>query len=161
MRKVYLSLMIFASLMIIEVDLFAQTATPPSNYNTSDGSETDPYLIGSSNNLYWLSQNPNEWDKNYKQTTNINASGTTGWDGGAGFSPIGNNSTDFTGSYNGQNYTIDGLTIIRNSGSSIALFGTIEDAIIENLGITSINITGDVAVGGLVGTSGVGSTIKN
>ncbi len=158
MKKINYITLTFTILLIISVRLFAQTATPPSNYNTSDGSASDPYKIGTLNNLYWLSRNPDEWDKHYIQTANINASATGGWDGGAGFSPIGVHPTYFTGSYNGQNHTIDGLTIHR---TSCGLFETIENATIENIGVTNVDISGDVGVGGLVGTTRVGSTLKN
>jgi len=161
MRKNILTLQIVMILLIMTGGLFAQTATPPSNYSTSDGSESDPYLISSLNNLYWLSQNSGKWDKNYEQTADIDASGTSGWDSGAGFSPIGNNSTDFTGSYNGQDYTINELTINKSSTNLFAaLFGQIDGATIENLGITNVDITGEYCLSGLVGGA-KNSTIKN
>ena len=134
----------------LSTGLMAQTSTPPSNYETSDGSSGDPYFISSLDNLYWLSQTSSDWDKYFKQTTNIDASTTSGWDGNAGFSPIGNSTTKFTGSYNGQNYTISNLFIYRPSTNFIGLFGWTQGTII-NLGITSATITGDLATGTIVG----------
>ena len=108
----------------------AQTSIPPSNYGTSTGLSGDPYFISSLNNLYWLSQQGGVvnatspyWAKHYLQTANIDASSSSGWDSGAGFSPIGNNSNPFTGLYDGGSYTTDGLTINRSASSNMGFFG--------------------------------------
>jgi hypothetical protein len=140
--------------------IYAQTSTPPSNYATSDGSSGDPYFISSLNNLYWLSQTSGDWDKYYEQTVDIDASSTSGWDGGNGFSPIGSNSTPFfTGSYNGQDHTIDGLFINRSSLDQ-AMFGRSSGAAFENIVITNVDITGSGRIASLVGWNET-STLSN
>jgi len=73
--------------------LTAQTATPPAS---GDGTSGDPYQIATLNNLYWITQNSGEWNKYYEQTADIDASGTSGWDGNAGFYPIGDASVNLT-----------------------------------------------------------------
>lgn len=142
----------------------AQTADPPPNFGTSDGSSGDPYEIATLNNLYWLSQTSSEWDKHYIQTADIDASSSATWDDGdggdpEGFSPIGNNTNAFEGSYNGQGHIISGLTIDRSSGN-LGLFGRTDlGTTIQNLGLVDVDITGGVNAGGLAGNSG--STISN
>jgi len=42
------------------------------------------------------------WGAYYKQTADIDASSTTGWNSGSGFSPIGNDTINFTGTYDGN-----------------------------------------------------------
>ena len=84
--------------LLITAASFGQTAEAPAN---GDGSESNPYEIANLNNLYWLSQNSSEWDKHYIQTADIDASSTSTWDGGNGFSPIASYDTRFTGSYDG------------------------------------------------------------
>ena len=158
MKKLYkLTTLLIA--ITLSTGLMAQTSTPPSNYATSDGSSGDPYFISSLDNLYWLSQTSGDWDKYFKQTTDIDASTTSGWDGNAGFSPIGNGTTKFTGSYDGQDKTISNLTINRSGTSYIGLFGYTINITIQNLGLPSVSISGNQYVGALIGK--FGGTITN
>ena len=145
--------------VLISSMAFSQTATPPSN---GDGTEGNPYEISTLENLYWLTQNSSEWDKHFIQTGDINATTTIGWDSGAGFSPIGNSTVNFTGSYNGKGHIIDNLYIYRPSTSNIGLFGLIDNSQtkIDSLGVTNINITGNTNVGAIIGYMRYG-TISN
>ena len=77
------------------------------------GTESDPYLIATVGNLYWLSQTSSVWSKHFLQTADINASGTSLLDNGAGIATIGG-STIFSGTYDGGGHLIDGLTINRS-----------------------------------------------
>ncbi|MFT0891556.1 beta strand repeat-containing protein [Pseudochelatococcus sp. G4_1912] len=91
----------------------------------------------------------------YKLAANIDAGSTVYWYGGAGFSPIGNNTSEFTGSFNGQGYTVSGLTINRPLQSYIGLFGKRGGGGgIKNVGLEGGSIIGGYSyVGGLVGYS--------
>ena len=142
--------------------LLAQTATTPSGL----GTVASPYLIAKLDNLYWITQDASRWSMVYKQTADIDASTTSTWDGGKGFLPIGNNLTTsiyFTGSYNGQSYTISNLFINRtNTGlnltATVGLFGYAVNATITNVKLVNVNITGDsdygsAYVGALTGCS--------
>ncbi|MDP6770407.1 MAG: right-handed parallel beta-helix repeat-containing protein, partial [Anaerolineales bacterium] len=144
MRKALVS-----SLIIFNTVLIAQTAEQPSG----SGTEADPYQISTLNNLYWITQNSDEWGKYYKQTADIDASGTSSWDNNAGFSPIGGLTTKFTGTYDGQGYTIDGLTIDRSSTDRGGLFGSTNGATISNVGVINVSIKGQYYVGALVGVT--------
>jgi hypothetical protein len=128
---------------------FGQTATPPT---AGDGSSGNPYQIATLENLYWLSQNSSEWTKDYVQTAYIDASETATWDDGdggdpEGFSPIGNSTTKFRGSYNGQGYAIDGLTINRPESNNVGLFGyasvPVGTKVLSNIVLWGANITGN------------------
>jgi len=131
----------------------AQTALQPSG----SGTEGDPYLINSLENLYWITENPSAWVSGvyYKQTSNIDASSTNGWFSGAGWPGIGNSSTPFKGRYDGQNYVISGLFI--NGGNTKGLFGKTDGTnynnrvIITNVVLNSVNISGGNEIGALVG----------
>ena len=119
------------------------------------GTEENPYLIASFNNLFWMANNPSEWDKHYVQTANIDASETFGSNGGQGWLPIGTDYENrFSGSYNGGGYTIDGLYINRNENYQ-GLFGYVYGGFIkaklENINLTNANITGSNIVGALAG----------
>jgi len=144
--------------VFITATITAQTATAPA---VGDGSSGDPYQIATLDNLYWLTQNSSEWNKNFIQTTDIDASSTSTWDAGAGFSPIGNYTINFTGTYNGQNHTIDALYINRTAEWEMGMFAFTSSSTIENLGLTNIDITGLDIVGGLVGYHNNNSNINN
>ncbi|MBL7136282.1 MAG: peptidase A26, partial [Candidatus Marinimicrobia bacterium] len=145
-------------LLALNTGLMAQTATQPAS---GDGSSGTPYQIVTLNNLYWITQSTSRWSLHYIQTANIDASTTSGWDGGAGFSPIGNNSTKFTGSYDGDGKTIDNLYINRSGTNYIGLFGYTNGSTISNLGVTNVDITGNDNVGGLVGFDDNNSEVNN
>jgi len=73
------------------------------------------------------------------------------WDSNQGWTPVGNASTKFIGSYDGQNYSIIGLYIDRQSSDYIGLFGYLDNASISNLGLASGSVKGNNPVGGLAG----------
>jgi len=155
MKKILTSSLMM--LLAMSSSLLAQTATAPS---FGDGSSGSPYQISTLNHLYWITQNSSEWDKYYIQTANIDAFSTSSWDSNEGFSPIGNSTTNFTGTYDGDGYTINGLTIARSTTQRIGLFGKINGAAIQDLGVTNVNISGFHYVGALVGRNN-SSTISN
>ena len=81
-------------------------------------------------------------------TQDINASGTSEWDGGAGFKQI----DDFEGTLDGQGYEITGLTINRPGETRVGLFGeTFGTVDVENLGLVNVNITASFTSGTILG----------
>jgi len=88
---------------------------------------------------------------NYALGTNINATGTSAWNAGLGFTPIGTSATPFTGMFDGMGHTITGLFINRPAVNEVGLFGFANFATITNVGLTNVSITGANNVGGLVG----------
>ena len=139
------------SLLLSSYNSNAQTATAPSGTGTSG----DPYLVATLDNLYWITQNSAEWGKYYKQTANIDASSTNTWASGAGWSPIGNGSTQFTGAYDGDNYTISNIYINRGGTDYIGFFGyaNVSDnaKLIQNIRLSGGSITGSTYCGALIG----------
>jgi hypothetical protein len=130
-------------------------------YSGGDGSEENPFQITTLADLKFLSENDCHWDKHFIQTTDIDATASSGWNGGTGFSPIGyykdvTFDKYFTGSYDGQGHTIIGLTIMRTSapiGHGQGMFGNTVDATIMGIGLLNVNIykgDGGMSVGGLV-----------
>ncbi len=125
-----------------------------------DGTSGSPYQIAILENLYWIAQNSSRWGYCYIQTANIDASETTGW-GIEGWIPIGDNTIQFTGNYNGDGHIIDGLYISRSGIEYQGLFGKTNTATIANLGVTNVNITGYYRAGGVVGSNYNNSTVTN
>jgi hypothetical protein len=82
----------------------------------------------------------------YKQTADIDASGTATWNGGEGFEPIGDETVPFSGSFNGNGFVIEGL-----SSEIGGLFGFVaQESTLQTVSLKSINIQGS---GGLAGVS--------
>ena len=76
------------------------------------------------------------------------------WNGGAGWEPVGNHRTKFTGRFEGNGHTIANLFIARSSTDDVGLFGGIGSAsVVRNVGLRAIDVTGRNNVGGLVGWS--------
>jgi filamentous hemagglutinin family protein len=86
----------------------------------------------------------------YTLSQNIDASATTLaatsgsgdiWSTAGGFIPIGSNSNNFTGSFDGAGYTINSLTINRPAPGYDGLFGVSTGAI-QNVGLVGGSVTG-------------------
>lgn len=96
----------------------------------------------------------------YALGANIDATATQSWNSGAGFTPIGNDSSRFTGAFDGLGHVIDGLWIhTSDEGGNNGLFGDTKNVNIRNVGLTNVNVSG-VAYscnGGLVGYNDGGS----
>jgi hypothetical protein len=145
---------------LFTTQLNAQTATAPSAGN---GSTSNPYEIANLDNLYWIYANTTEWNKHYIQTADINAAACSTWNSNTGWMPIGNTTTKFTGSYDGNGFDISGLRINRTSsttGRYQGLFGVIEDATLTEIRMVSVNINAYDYVGAITGSS-VNSSIDN
>jgi hypothetical protein len=148
-------------LLLMSGIINAQTATPPLSGNGLSG---NPYQIATLENLYWITANPTVWDKYFIQTANIDASATSGW--ATGWLPIGVYTEDlynlFSGSYNGQGHTISGLHIADNSSyAAFGLFGGMNGATIQNLGIINIDINNVNGSAGAIAGYAEGVTINH
>lgn len=74
--------------------------------------------------------------------------------------PIGSESSPFTGTFDGNGYTIDGLTQTTTRMKNCALFGSVGAAgTLKNVVLTNVDVEGYDAVGGLVGRNN--GTIEN
>ncbi|MBN1948727.1 MAG: T9SS type A sorting domain-containing protein [Candidatus Cloacimonetes bacterium] len=160
-------------IFLMQISLFSQSASAP---DAGTGSVENPYQISSLTNLYWIAAEdsvvpvPNRetrWSAHYIQLADIDAAETAGWFAGQGWSPIGyhyawNNNQPFCGTYNGQGYAIQHLYINRPETKSLGLFGYADyPAVISNLGVTDVNITGEEKAGGLAGFITNNSSIEN
>ena len=94
----------------------------------------------------------------YALGSNLDASGTSAWNGGAGFTPIGSQAMAFTGTFDGLGHTISNLTIDQSGASDVGLFG-FATGLIQNVGLVGASVTGNNNVGALVGYNG--GTVNN
>ncbi|MDG6220588.1 MAG: fibronectin type III domain-containing protein, partial [Candidatus Thermoplasmatota archaeon] len=122
------------------------------------GTSENPYLIY---DVWDLQSMNNNLAAHYALANDIDASFTSSWNSGAGFVPIGDGTTPFTGSFDGRNHAIAGLYINRPTNGHVGLFGyIIMGSVVKNLCLTDIDVSGSEWVGGLVG-SNFGGNIQN
>ncbi|MDY3199906.1 MAG: MBG domain-containing protein [Arcobacter sp.] len=152
----------------ISLPLLKTFATPTSTlFESGYGTEESAYIITNWTQLQNIN-NSNILTKNYYFQLLNNLSNTTSdytnlasstANGGAGWNPLGNDSAQFKGNFDGLGHTISDLYINRPTTHFIGLFGYTNGATIRNIGIKG-TITGDTIVGGLVGFL-FGSTVED
>ncbi|WCM28764.1 filamentous hemagglutinin N-terminal domain-containing protein [Sphingomonas sp. QA11] len=128
-----------------------------------NGSAATPYLLADVYGLQGIGTGGYFASFNYALAGNIDASGTAGWNGGAGFVPIGGGTSSNifqSGVFDGRGFTIAGLTINLPGVNSVGLFGA-SGTVIKNVNLTGADITGAYGVGILVGSADGSATILN
>lgn len=76
------------------------------------------------------------------------------------WTPVGDSSTPFKGTFDGDGHKITGLKI--TSGSYIGLFGYVgEGAVIRNVNLVGASVSGESRVGALIGRIVGGATVSN
>mgnify|MGYP001586415031 FL=1 len=141
---------VLAPLLVLSA-AHAQTSVVPAGAGTA----VSPYQISQLGHLVWMGDNVGSSTGQYYTLQNdIDASGTTNWNSGAGFAPIGNDGTNFMGVFNGNGKVIRRLTVNRPSQNYVGLFGHVgSSGVVANLGLPGCTVTGAAHVGGLVGMS--------
>ena len=105
------------------------------------------------NTVYDLQNMQNYLSGTYALGRDIDAGVTSGWNSGAGFSPIGGG-TSFTGNFDGQGRTISGLFINRPGTQNVGLIGYLATgATVSNVGVIGATVTGGTSVGAIVGNN--------
>jgi trimeric autotransporter adhesin len=118
------------------------TPTDYSQYMRGDGALTAYMLV---NTVYDLQNIQNNLGGDYALGRSIDASATAGWNGGAGFVPIGPFGSGFTGVFDGLGHDITGLTIAPTFASreaNIGLFG-INSGTISHVNLIDVSVTAD------------------
>ena len=141
--------------------------------DSGEGSEINPYIIRTPEELAMLatlinadnSNYTNFTDKNYRLGNNIDltaylSSTGAGYNSGKGWIPIGT-INPFKGVFDGGGFSITGLTVNDNTLSNSGLFGVLDGATIKNLGVAG-KISGMTNnCGGIAGSIYNGSSIAN
>ena len=148
LRWLAATLMLVAAMVMPSV-AWAQNTITPSKPQTGDGSVNSPYEISNAEELYWFAalvngelggETPNASAKltadisvnshvlDYDGTLNNNGSGFITW------TPIGNGSNLYTGTFDGQGHTISGLYFNISECHIVGLFGA-NKGTIKNVGV--------------------------
>jgi hypothetical protein len=157
---IILGVVVASSTMSAGVMADAPTETDYSdilNDTEGDGSSSNPHVVTTLHELQAVNSN---LSAHYVIGNDINASETEMWNNGAGFKPIGNYASPFSGDFDGQGYSVDGLYINRPDTAGVGLFSHVDSADIKNIGVTNLDIQGDTFVGGLVGSNDMGANIE-
>jgi len=120
---------------------------PDRGYSGS-GTQDDPFIIVSADNMVCLTGRQEDWDKWFELANDIDMSAVTG------YLPPGN----FSGRFNGNGHRIANLTVEEAGSLMLGLFGYMgSTAEINNLRMVNSVIIGYDYLGGLVGYNRSGS----
>jgi hypothetical protein len=90
----------------------------------------------------------------YALGSDIDATATASWNGGAGFTPIGSSSNTFTGTFDGLGHRISNLTINDQADRSVGLFAYVgTTGVVQNVGLVGGSVTSGNYTGALVGSN--------
>ena len=110
-----------------------------------DGSEEDPYQIGSADQFGSITMNKNNLKKSYKLTKDLDFKEVKN------FEPMGNRHIKFTGTFDGNGKVIKNVKIDQPE-NDVGFFGFIDkDAVVKNVILKDMNVRGHINVGGLAG----------
>ena len=147
---------------------FAVTASAAITPSTPQKDTDGVYQIGTAAELYGFAQlvNGGNTDQNTKAvltadiTVNKNLlsslefdenNNVTNGDNFVSWTPIGNNSNKYTGTFDGQGHTISGLYFNAPITDYVGLFGFLESGEIKNVGVIDSYFNGHWRVGGVCG----------
>ena len=129
-------------------------------YGGGSGTNGSPYLIATAEHLKALSETPDDWGKVFQLTGDIDLSTVCGpdvGDGGTSWTPIGSESVEFTGTFDGAkegggSWEIAGLYLRGEVGGDQGLFGRVgKTGTVKNLGVSgTVDCIADY-IGGVVG----------
>lgn len=125
-----------------------------------DGTSGVPYRIRTAEELARLAELVNagtafyaDAGTSYKLMNDLDLSS---YASGEGWSPIGTSTSPFRGNFDGAGKVITGLVINRSSSDFQGLFGMINSATVQNLGVVNAEIVGGSYIGGVAGYIGGG-----
>jgi len=101
---------------------------------------------------YRLTQDLTTEDSGYAEYAGESANGGSGWNP-IGGSPLASNNEDpFTGVFDGNGYSINGVVVDQPEDTNVGLFGgTDSNSTVKDVSITDISIAGNDKVGAVVG----------
>ena len=138
---------------------------PEERFAGGSGTESDPYQIETAGHL----QDVNEHlDATFELTGDIDLSTASEAKNTSNFEPIGSvdnvvDSDDteaFTGTFDGNGFTISGLTIDREGDAGMGLFAVVEGEV-RNLTVSDANIVGGNPTGVIAGAVLEGGTLES
>ena len=134
------------------ITIFSLSLPAYAKYSGGTGEPNDPYQIATAVDLMLLGDNPDDYDKHFILTADIdlnpNLPGRKVFEMAVIAPEVGwYEGVPFTGVFNGNGRTISHLTV-----EGVGLFGQLgPSAKVSNLGLESVDVNGNWGVGGLAG----------
>lgn len=130
-----------------------QADAGPADVDASDlfgsGTADNPYVITTASEVQAMED---DLDAHYELGGDIDAAETAQWNDGRGFDPVGpTESSAFTGSLDGNGFTIANLTIDRPDTRRVGLFGVLNESEVRDLTLTDATVTGLEDTGSVAG----------
>ena len=165
--RLFVAMLLLVAAMVVPTKMWADiTPSKPSSGNGSTGS---PYQIKNAAELYWFAALVNGdasvCTGNVTQNTSANAvltdnivvnedvldaNGSLNSGSFTAWTPIGNSSTQYSGTFDGQRHTISGLYFNDSNIDCVGLFGN-NSGTIQNVGVVDSYFNGKGYVGGVCG----------
>jgi len=144
------------TLLIVTCSLFISCSNPsgPGGGDPNegmDGTAAKPYKVYNVATLQKAGRDTGTgWtlDAHYEQTANITLTANPA----GNWTPIGDNTNRFTGTYDGGGKIISNLTINASTADWQGMFGYVDSGTVKNIGLVSLNVSGRNNVGGVAGT---------
>lgn len=95
----------------------------------------------------------NDLSGKYVLAIDIDATDSENWDNGRGYAPVGDDASAFSGVLEGLGHQVDKLSINRPTTDNVGLFGITDGSVIQNIGLTNLNVIGRDNVGGMTGVN--------
>jgi len=150
--------------IILTLCMSAFTHKATAQFSGGDGSENNPYIITTAEQLAQLATFVNTGNENYdyKYFKLGNDIDLSAYQSGTGWTPIGGTPSEygtyaFSGYFDGNSKKITGLYINNPNLDYAGLFGYLYDATIKNLGVENVNIRGNDYVGSIAGKGSTSS----
>lgn len=150
------------------------TLTTDKHDINGDGNKDNVYEIKNAGQLYWFADKVNNENSTYGSanailvdniTVNekvlVNGDLNSALTNLRSWTPIGNDSSQYTGTFDGQGHTVSGLYFDDGNGKYVGLFGSIQSgSCIKKVGVLDSYFNGKNSVGGVCGLNQNG-TIEN
>ena len=125
--------------------------TPKGVFQSGSGSASDPYVICTEEQLNSIGDNYN--GRSFKLAADLDMT--------TGFTMIAGEDQEFTGTFDGNGFTISNITIDEPSEDYVGFVRYTEGGTLTNLKLENVEITGKDYVGGLVGFKAYGSIVDS
>jgi hypothetical protein len=127
--------------------LFSSSNLYAASYGGGTGDANNPYQIWTPEQMNTIGLGPNDWNKCFKLMADINMSAYTGTQ----YNIIGNSTTAFSGSFDGNGHIISNLTYTTTASVNVGILGQSSNATIKNIGLENVNLSTEGNAGGVVG----------
>ena len=129
-------------------------------YTVSRVVQGSGYTYDSVNNTYtvYTANGLLAWNEAAQSDLTLNCTLSSNITINSTWTPVGDNSNPYTGTFEGGNYTITGLTVNQSGENYVGLIGFLgSDGKVQNLTLEEVNITGLAYAGGVVGRNWSGT----